>query len=192
VTRLAKRIEEDKDVRRSVQEILRNNNKSCSICGKLYYAKGLCLRHYRSKWQRNRLKKDPEYRAKRNKESSEYQMERRKNHEYRAKQNKLTREYQRERLKDLEYLAMLNKKSREYQREKWKDPEFRTNKAERRREKMKDPVHRAARATQLKERLRDPDVRAKYNARRRKWYRENAESERVRLRQYRTPRRVDQ
>ena len=67
VTRMTKRFEEDKDVKESIQEVLGNNNKSCSICSGPYHSKGLCLRHYRSKWRRNRLKKDPEYRAKLNK-----------------------------------------------------------------------------------------------------------------------------
>ncbi|MGA9151692.1 MAG: hypothetical protein WBZ36_14030 [Candidatus Nitrosopolaris sp.] len=52
---------------------------------------------------------------------------------------------------------------------------------------MKDPVYRARLAAQRKERLRDPDVRVKYNARRREWYRKNAESERLRLSHYRMP-----
>jgi hypothetical protein len=76
----------------------------------------------------------------------------------------------------------MNKQSREYQRERLKDPEYRAMlKA------FEDPVYRARLTAQLKERLRDPYVRAKYNARRRKWYKENAESERLRLSHYRIP-----
>ena len=42
---------------------------------------------------------------------------------------------------------------------------------------MKDPVYRAKLAAQQRERLRNLDVRTKDNARRREWYRKNAESD---------------
>lgn len=38
-------------------KLAKSNDKNCSICGGLYYAKGLCARHYRQslRAQKNKL-----------------------------------------------------------------------------------------------------------------------------------------
>jgi len=97
--------------------------------------------------KRERLRSDPEYRARRNAKNAKYNRERRHNDpEYRAKADKRSVERQRERRhSDPEYRARRNAKNAKYNRERrHNDPEYRA-----RRNAIRNKCERDSRKTAM-------------------------------------------